>query len=261
MRRKPRQGRRRERLSTFQAGLIGIVLIVILSIGAYTKFANPFASSFTIHAMFASANGLQPNSLVRTAGINVGKVTGVSKAPGCSSNDPQACQASDVTMEIDSSGLPLHTDASFSIRPRIFLEGNFFVDIHPGTPGSPIAQDGHTFPIQQGTEPVQFDQLLDALPANTRASLQTLLKEYGGAIHQAGSAFSRSIQYWLPAYKYTSLVSHDALGILPHDLSNFVAAAGTVNGAIDTEPLVLQNLITDFNTTADAFARQRSALA
>ncbi|MHB8694592.1 MAG: MlaD family protein [Solirubrobacteraceae bacterium] len=260
MRRKSRT-RRRDRLTKFQAGLIGIVLIILLSFGAYTKFANPFASSFTIHATFSNANGLQPSSLVRIAGVNVGKVTGVANAPGCSSSQPSSCQASEVTMEIDGSGLPLHTDATFAIRPRIFLEGNFFVDLRPGTPGSPIAQDGHTFPIQQGTEPVQFDQLLGALPANTRASLQTLLKQYGGAVNQAGPAFKSSIQYWLPAYKYSALVAHDALGILPHDLSNFIDASGTVAGAVDTHPLVLQNLITDFNTTANSFARQNTALA
>ena len=34
-------------------------------------------------------------------------------------------------------GLPIHKDATFKIRPRIFLEGNFFVDVTPGTPSAP----------------------------------------------------------------------------------------------------------------------------
>ena len=32
-------------------------------------------------------------------------------------------------MEIDDKGLPIHKDATLKIRPRIFLEGNFFVDL------------------------------------------------------------------------------------------------------------------------------------
>ncbi len=32
-------------------------------------------------------------------------------------------------MSIQNQGLPIHDDATFAIRPRIFLEGNFFVDI------------------------------------------------------------------------------------------------------------------------------------
>ena len=42
-----------------------------------------------------------------------------------------------MTMRIDDKGQPIHKDATATIRPRIFLEGNFFVDLHPGTPSSP----------------------------------------------------------------------------------------------------------------------------
>ena len=67
--------KRRTGMSKFKAGLIGIVLIAVFSYLAYTKFANPFAHKYTIHAIFANANGLQPGSLVRIAGVNVGTVT------------------------------------------------------------------------------------------------------------------------------------------------------------------------------------------
>ena len=49
---------------------------------------------------------------------------------------------------------------------------------------------------------------------------------------------------------------HDALGIQPHDLSNWIATQGDGRrGALDAHPQNLQSLITDFNTTANAFAR------
>ena len=229
---------------------------------AYTKFANPFAHKYTVHATFANANGLQPGSLVRIAGVNVGTVSSVAQEPGCksASTTQSACQAADVTINITNEGLPIHDDATFAIRPRIFLEGNFFVDVSPGTPSAPVAQDGHTFPIQQGVEPVQFDQVLTGLQDNTRQNLQTLLQQYGTAVKQGGPSFNKSIQYWLPAYEYSSIVAHDALGIQPHDLSNYIAAQGAVSGALDTHPQNLENLITDFNTTANAFARQNKAL-
>ncbi len=252
--------RRRNGMSKFKAGVIGIVVIALFSYLAYTKFANPFASQFRIHATFSNANGLRPGSLVRIAGINVGQVTTVSTVPGCKKSAGRNCQAADVTMTIGSQGLPLHQDATFAIRPRIFLEGNFFVDVHPGTPESPTVSSGHVFPINQGTEPVQLDQVLTSLQANTRANLQLLLKEYGGAVKQAGPAYRRSIKFWLPAYEYSAIVAHDALGIQPHDLSDWIDKQGTVSGALDAHPRNLQNLITDFNTTAGAFARQSVAL-
>jgi phospholipid/cholesterol/gamma-HCH transport system substrate-binding protein len=257
-----RKKRRRDGISKLKAGTIGIALILIFCYLAYTKFANPFASKYTVNAVFANANGLQPGSLVRIAGVNVGTVTSVSTEPGCKSavSTANACNAAEATMTIQSQGLPIHDDATFAIRPRIFLEGNFFIDISPGTPSAPIASSGHTFPIQQGVEPVQFDQVLTGLQANTRLNLQILLQQYGKAVVQGGQAYNRSIQYWLPAYEYSSIVAHDFLGTQPHDLSRYIASAGPVAGALDAHPQNLKNLITDFNTTAFAFAREDTAL-
>jgi ABC-type transporter Mla subunit MlaD len=256
--------RRGPRLSLFQAGVIGIVAIILISYGAYTKFANPFATSYTAKVIFPSANGLKPDSLVRIAGVNVGKVQSVTPVSNCrqvpTAGPTQGCSASEVTMSIDDNGLPIHRDATFWIRPRIFLEGNFFIDVNPGTPESAAAPSGYTFPIQSGVEPVQFDQLLATLQSDTRRNLQILLQEYGQAVKQAGPSYNASIAYWTPAYKYGAEVSHDTLGTQPHDLSGWIDKGGVVNGALSAHPQNLQNLITDFNTTALAFARQSAAL-
>jgi phospholipid/cholesterol/gamma-HCH transport system substrate-binding protein len=257
-----RKRRRRKGLSTLTAGAIGIVVVAVFSYLAYTKFANPFASKYTLNATFANANGLEPGSFVRIAGVNVGTVSKVAPEPGCKPNskDQSLCHAADVSMVIQNAGLPIHRDATFAIRPRIFLEGNFFVDVSPGSPSAPVARKGYTFPVQQGVEPVQFDQVLTGLQANTRQNLQILLQQYGKAVKVGGPAFNRSVQYWLPAYEYTSIVAHDALGLKPHDLSNWIAAQGPVAGAIDAHPERLKSLITDFNTTANAFARVNGSL-
>jgi ABC-type transporter Mla subunit MlaD len=239
-------------MSAFKAGVIGLVVLAIFTYLGFTKFANPFASKFTVHAVFPSANGLRPDNLVRIAGINVGKVMSVNRVSGG--------QASNVTMEVDDNGLPLHENATFKIRPRIFLEGNFFIDINPGSPSSPKVKDGYTFPIQAGSEPVQLDQVLTSLQADTRHNLQILLRDFGTAVKVGGPAYNASIRYWVPAYEYSSIVNHDALGIRPHDLSDWIDSMGTVSGALDSNPPALQSLITDFNTTANSFARQSAAL-
>ena len=258
-------------MSTFAAGLLAIVAIVVFTYLGFTKFANPFASQYTVHAVFANANGVKPESPVRIAGVNVGKVTSVGPVPGCklggslqkvsASGGSQGCTAAQVTITISGNGLPIHKDATFAIRPRIFLEGNFFVDVSPGTPEAPTAPSGYTFPIQQGTEPVQFDQVVTSLQSGTRQNLQTLLQQFGTAVKKGGPSYNASIKYWLPAYEYSAVVAHDALGLQPHDLSNWIAEQGEVSGAIDTHPQTLQNLITDFNTTAHSFAVQNTALS
>lgn len=247
-----RRRKRREGISTFKAGLIGIIVLVLLTYGGFTKFANPFASHFTVHADFANSNSLVPGSPVRIAGVDVGTVTGISPISGS--------QAADVTMQISSNGLPLHSDATFWIRPRTFLEGNFFIDVSPGSPSAPTVSSGHTFPVQQSRDPVQLDQVLSSLQANTRQNLQILLKNYGQGVIEGGPSFASSINYWLPAYKYSAIVEHDMLGIDPHDLSNAIYQQGTVSGAFNAHPQQLESLITDFNTTAAAFASKDLAL-
>ena len=241
-------------MSRFKVGVIGIVLIAALIYGGFTKFANPFASHFTVYADFPSANGIKPGSYVRIAGINVGTVSSIASAPG----HPQEAR---VGLQITDQGLPIHEDATMKIRPRTFLEGNFFVDLMPGTPQAPIAPNGYVFPAAHATVPVQLDQVLTSLQADTRRNLQILLSVYGGAVRRAGPAYNASIPYWTPAYKYTGEVTHDLLGTQPNDLGNLVANGATVAQALDSHPQNLENLITDFNATANAFARVNTSLA
>jgi phospholipid/cholesterol/gamma-HCH transport system substrate-binding protein len=249
-------------MSTLAAGAVALIVIVIFTYLGFTKFANPFATPYTVHLIVPNANGLAPQAWVRIAGVNVGKVAGVQPAANCKSTGqtPTQCSASDVSITVQNQGLPIHKDATFAIRPRIFLEGNFFVDVRPGTPESPVAPSGYIFPIQATTTPVQFDQVLTALQAGTRRNLQILLQQYGVAVKKGGPSYNRSIQYWLPAYKFSSIVAHDSLGIQPHDLSNALYKGGDVSAAFSTHPKNLENLITDFNTTANAFARQSANL-
>ena len=79
------------------------------------------------------------NSPVRIAGVNVGHVVKVEGQDGTNN--------AVVTMEVKDTGLPIHKDATLKIRPRILLEGNFFVDLEPGTPAAPTISDGDTIPV------------------------------------------------------------------------------------------------------------------
>ena len=247
------RGRRRE-MPPLRAGLILIIAIAIGSYFAYTK-ALPFQHHFTLHAAFRSTNNIKQNSLVRIAGVNVGKVTGIEHIPGGGGG-------AIVDMRIDDNGLPIHTDATATIRPRIFLEGNFFIDMHPGSPSAPIIHDGGMLPVQQTADPVQLDQILAILPSATRTDLQHLLRELSiGFSGRGGAGFNRSIPFWGPAYRDSAIVNTASLGTAQHDLSTYIASSGAVAAAIDASPPALRTLITEFNATATPLAQQNVALA
>src|SRR3954447_23103443 len=140
-------------MSYTTAGVIAIVVTLVACYFGFTK-ANPFAQHFELRAAFKTTNNLRPNSPVRIAGVTIGKVTKVERA-----GDDGAI----VTLRIDDKGQPIHSDAHVAIRPRIFLEGNFFVDLQPGTPSAPILGDNDIIPVNQTDTPVQLDQILTAL--------------------------------------------------------------------------------------------------
>ena len=124
--------------------------------------------------------------------------------------------AARVTMEIEDKGLPLHEDAELKIRPRIFLEGNFFVDLQPGSPSAPELADGETIPMSQTAAPVQFGDLLAALQSDTRKDLQIFLREYSASLEDGGAeGFNASIPYWEPAYRNSAIANEASLGEEP----------------------------------------------
>ena len=160
--------RRTPRVSSFAAGLTLAIVVAVVSFLVFTKDI-PFTQPFQLKAAFENTSNLQTNSPVRIAGVEVGKVARIESA----GDDTTAAV---VTMNIQDKGLPIYRDAKLKVRPRIFLEGNFFVDLAPGTPGAAALESGQTVPMAQTSAPVQLDQVLTALQKDTRRQLQTSIK-------------------------------------------------------------------------------------
>ncbi len=49
-------------------------------------------------------------------------------------------------MKLEDDAPPIHENAEVKVRPRIFFQGNLFMDLRPGTPASPEADSGDTSP-------------------------------------------------------------------------------------------------------------------
>jgi phospholipid/cholesterol/gamma-HCH transport system substrate-binding protein len=248
-----RRGQRKG-MPPFAAGLLALVVLGTATYFGFTK-AIPFRHHYTLQAVFPSANNIRPGSPVRVAGVNVGKVTGVG-------HFEDGKQAALVTMTIDKKALPIHRDARLKIRPRIFLEGNFFVDVSPGSPSSPALHDGDRIPINQTSAPVQLDQVLAALQAPTRKDLQALLRELSSGLRGAGGrGYNASMPYWKPAYRDSAIVADALQGTQAGDLSRYIDSAGATAQAIDRNREQLKSLVTDFDTTAAAFAARDQELS
>ncbi len=228
--------------------------------------------------MFESAQNLRTDSPVRIAGVNVGKVTKVEPLASAdteevtaqagdgeqppTSGDTPVQQAALVTMELNEDALPLHQDATFKLRPRLFLEGNYFVDMEPGSPNAPVTDDGYTYPVNQTSYSVQLDQILTTLQGDVRSDLQLFLDQLGNALIKYGGAegFRELYRTSAPAGKYTSQVNQALLGTEPGDLSGLIRGLDRVVRGLGRNEATLQDLVTNFRIFAGSFAAEDVAL-
>jgi phospholipid/cholesterol/gamma-HCH transport system substrate-binding protein len=266
-----RRRSRRERgwLSPFAAGA---ALIAVVAIVTFLVFGNdiPFTRPYEVRILTSNAANLKERSPVRIAGVNVGKVEKVAPVKDSTTTA--------VTVSIDDKFLPIFKDAHVKIRPRIFLEGNFFVDIQPGTPGQPKIPDNGTIPVAQVSGPVQLDEVLTSLQSDTRRNLQNLVRGYGDALdappakgedadadpstrgETAAQSLNDSLNYSPAALRGIALVNEAALGTDLHDLSKLVAGTQKVAAALSSNENNLKDLVSNFNTTMGAFAAEQGNL-
>ena len=243
-------------MTPFKAGILALVLIATFTYFGFTK-ANPFSDPYVLKAAVGDARNLQARSVVRMAGVDVGRVTKVEPVPG-------SAPAALVTMELEEDALPLRRDARLKVRPRIFLEGNYFVDLQPGSPSAPELEDGDTLPRSQTAASVSTSEVLAVLQSDVRQDLRTLLFELGtqGLIRGGGArGFNRAVPYFLPAYRRTALVNDALLGEDPtRDQHRLLRGQQRTLDALASNPATLGELVTDLNVTAAALAREDDAL-
>jgi phospholipid/cholesterol/gamma-HCH transport system substrate-binding protein len=271
----PRFGRRREAIPVSELGRgsrvkFALILILVVIVGVYFGFTKriPFKHGFQLKAQFSSAVNIHSKSPVRVAGVDVGKVSSI-KREG---------KTGLVTMEIEGRGLPIHEDATVKIRPRIFLEGNWFVELSPGSPSAKTISSGHTLPLTQTSDPVQLDQVLDALNTDTRANLQKFLIYYGEGLTKhpnaeenseqlpevrginAAEALNKTYRRSPEALRGGAIITQAITGTEQHDFSKLIAGVGKVTSALNVHEQELGELIGNFNNFFESLAVQSSAL-
>ena len=185
----------------------------------------------------------------------------------------------EVTFNVSDDALPIHEDATIKVRPRLFLEGNFFLDVHPGSPSAPELDSGSTIPVTQTTRAVQIDEILTSLQSDTRTNLQRALEGYGEALNAAptvaedavqdpdvqgltgAQAINETFRYGGKAGRTSAIVNQAFLGLHPHDLSNLIRAQRDLFAKLASTDGALSDFITNFNTTAGAFATESANLS
>lgn len=262
-------GGREHGMSRRRAGAIALAVILAFTYLAFAKDI-PFTHGHRLTMYFENVSNLKPRSPVRIAGVNVGQVKTVSRDEGSSQVK--------VVVELNDAGLPVRADATARVRPRIFLEGNAFIDLHPGTPGAAELKDGDSIPESQTETYTQLDQVLGALRSDARDGLADIFTEIGTALNTVGTpeenadqlpevrektggeALNYAVRYGPEGFKGGARIFDALIGEDPKDQVTILRGLRDFNTAINDREAQIVPMITDFATMMGAFAEDEQAL-
>lgn len=171
-------------LAVFTAFCVLVMEFLAVNIGQ----PNPLSSDYTVHAVFADADGIPTAADVRVSGVAVGKVTAIS-------HDPSSPGYSVVTIQIsDTHAVPIYSNGFAKVRPKTLL-GEKYIDLTPGSGASAesIASGGY-LPVAETGKDVSNDEIFNSFDAATRTQQQQVL----AALNQATQGRAGDIQAILP---------------------------------------------------------------
>jgi ABC-type transporter Mla subunit MlaD len=243
--------------------LIAAIMIAIPVFVTYYAFhkALPFTSQYTDYVVVPNSVNVRGGDPVRVAGIDVGSVEGTT---------PDG-RATKIAFSVSSQALPLHSDAWVAVRDRLFLEGSYYLDLHPGSPSAPVVKEGFTIPEQNTQTPVQFFQVLSTFDVAARANLRTLLNTAneafspspGHPLSDSGAGgFKRAIPQLTPLLKDIAIDAPALRGTQPGDLQRLLAgSAGVFTALAQDRGGRLADLVTGLDRVSSALASSDGALA
>jgi phospholipid/cholesterol/gamma-HCH transport system substrate-binding protein len=256
-------------ISPVKSSLLGVLLLAIATYFIFTKQV-PFTHKFTIKAVVHNSNLLVPGSPVRIGGVDIGKVSSAGRY--------RDSNLSLLTMQIDDTSRPIHADATIRIRPRLFLEGNFYVQLAPGTPEAPVLGDGGTIPVEHTSGPVQIDQFLGSLQADTRRRLQQFLQGFGQALDSAptaadnarqdpavrgltgAQAINKTFDTSVQSLRDSAIVSDAFTGPTRRELSQTISGFAHASAGLARADGQLTAFISEFDQGLQALAAQEQGL-
>ena len=225
----------------FALSCAGLLLFLWLSFGGTIPLN---AQGYRFEASFPGADQLGTQADVRVSGVTVGKVV-------AKSLDPHGDRTL-ATMEIERKFAPIHADARAILRQKTII-GETYVELSPGTRGSPTLPDGGRLARSQVLPAVQLDQVFNTFDPTTRRAFQVWQQELAKAVLGNGENLNNVLGN-LPTFAADASDVLDVLNVQHSAVVNLVRNGGTVFAALNQNQAALRNLITSgeavFATTA-----------
>jgi phospholipid/cholesterol/gamma-HCH transport system substrate-binding protein len=236
-----------------------VILLALMAIGTACGFyillqqrlPNPFQTFYAVDGAFPTAAAVAPGlgEPVNVAGVHVGEITGTSLLSG----------QGVIHMEIDPHKLPrLYRDAHADLVPNTPLK-DMQVNIFPGHPSAGVLPSGGTIPVAQTTSPVDADDLLDSLDADTRTWFTSLITELNAGTTGRGVDIRQLLKTLGPTSAELRQVG-DLLAARRQQLSAIVHNLGVLTKATSQKDVQLATVVKAGDETVSALASQDVAL-
>jgi phospholipid/cholesterol/gamma-HCH transport system substrate-binding protein len=225
----------------FALGALALVVLIV----AYVLFSG--SSSARFHVILSNGSGLVRGDDVQVGGAPVGSVKAIELTPR---------YAARVTIEVQSSLLPLHKGTTAQVRvPSLGSVASRYISLTPGPNNMPVLPSGSTLPMSATKAPVDLDELFNTLNPATRKGLEEFINGTATQYQEVGKEINAATPYFSPALNATNHVfqeltreepaltsllveSAKALETLADhraEIGSLVRNAGTALGAVGSE--------------------------
>ena len=233
---------------TFAMSCVGILLFLWLQFGGALPLRP---KAYNIQIAFPEATGLQKNLDVRASGITIGKVRDV--------DVEHSTSRTLATLAIDDEYAPLPSDMRAILRTKTLL-GETFVELSPGTNGSPKVFDGGRLPDGQVAKTVELDEIFQTYDPTTRQAIKLWQQELGRGVRGRGESLNNAVGQ-LPEFTDSTSDLLEVLYRQEDAVRGLFRDTGEVYEALTQDEGKLTSLIRNSHGLFSQTASEREALA
>lgn len=227
-------------------GAIGVVAIAVVAVGFTVVDSGEDKDQIT--TTLADAGQLENGAEVRASGVRVGEVSEIVLIDG----------KARLTIDVADGVLPLHDDATLTMRPVNVL-GENYIDLDPGSDKAPFT-DSSVIPEERTTTAVTLQDVLNTFEDPTAAGLASLVTTLGEGLDDNGAELAKALKLLTPAMQDTGRLG----GILSEQndvLASLVKATDPVVAALAADDgKTLDSLVESTRDTLAALGNQQTAL-
>jgi phospholipid/cholesterol/gamma-HCH transport system substrate-binding protein len=238
--------------------LVGLVAFVLTCVIVLTYLWVNFGGSIPLAAQgyrfqvaFTQANELATGADVRIAGVDVGKVVGLSV--------DKAESRTLATLELSRRYAPIPRDTRATLRLKTLL-GETYVELSTGDRSSGALPDGGRLANSRVEPDVALDQILSTFDPKTRRAWQIWASSQAAAVTGRGQDINASFGL-LPGFFDSSQRLLSALNQQSAGVRGLVAHTGEFFNAISAQRGQLSGLITAADNLFQTTARRNQQLA